>query len=77
MVFNESLITSAQDLCFRTNNIKTKIDDTRNDPKCRMCKSKDENALIFPRNVTRTNLYLVQKMGLLKFSGTFTFRQTI
>ena len=32
----ESLITSAQDQCIRTNNIKTKIDGTRNDPKCRI-----------------------------------------
>ena len=38
----ESLITSAQDQCIRTNNIKTKIDGTRNDPKCRMCKANDE-----------------------------------
>ena len=32
----------AQDQCIRTNNIKTKIDGTRNDPKCRMCKANDE-----------------------------------
>ena len=38
----ESLITSAQDQCIRTNNIKTKIDGTRNDPKCWMYKANDE-----------------------------------
>ena len=38
----ESLIASAQDQCVRTNNIKTKIDGTKNDPKCRMSKTNDE-----------------------------------
>ena len=37
----ESLITSAQNQCIRTN-IKTKIDGTRNDPKCWMCKVNDD-----------------------------------
>ena len=38
----ESLIASAQDEVVRTNNIKTKIDGTKNDPKCRMVKTNDE-----------------------------------
>ena len=38
----ESLITSAQDQYIRTNNIKTKIDGTRTDPKYRFCKANDE-----------------------------------
>ena len=38
----ESLITSDQDQFIRTNNIKTKIDGPRNEPKCRMCKVNDE-----------------------------------
>ena len=38
----ESLITSGQGQCIKTNNIKTKIDGTRNDPKCWMCKANDE-----------------------------------
>ena len=38
----EWLITSAQDQCIRTSNIKTKIDGTRNDPKWRICKTYDE-----------------------------------
>ena len=31
-----------QDQCITSNNIKTKIDGTRNDPKWQMCKAKDE-----------------------------------
>ena len=38
----ESLITSNQDQCIRTNKTKTKIDGTRNDRKCRMCKVNNE-----------------------------------
>ena len=37
----------------------------------------ERKALMFPRNGTSTKLYLVQKMGLLKFPGTLTFKWTI
>ena len=36
------LISSAQDECIRTSNIKTTIDGPRNDPICRMCKANNE-----------------------------------
>jgi hypothetical protein len=38
----ESLIVAAQDQALRTNYRKTKIEKTSNDPKCRLCKEKDE-----------------------------------
>ena len=38
----ESLIPSAQDQVVRINNIKIKIDGTKNDPKWRMVKTNDE-----------------------------------
>ena len=31
-----------QDQCIRTNNIKTNIDSTKNDPNCGMCEANDE-----------------------------------
>ena len=31
--------------CIKTNNIKTKIGGTRNDPRCRMCKANDETII--------------------------------
>ena len=37
----------------------------------------ERKALMFPRNGTNTNLYLLYKMSLLKLSGTLTFKQTI
>ena len=37
----------------------------------------ERKALMFLRNGTNTNLYLVQKMNLLKFSGTLTFKGII
>ena len=37
----------------------------------------ERKALMFLRNGTNTNLYLVQKMSLLKFSGTLTFKKII
>ena len=37
----------------------------------------ERKALMFPRNGTSTNLYVVQKMSLLKFSENLTFKRTI
>ena len=37
----------------------------------------ERKALMFPRNGTNTNLYLVEKISLLKFSGTLSFKQAI
>ena len=52
----ESLITSAQDQCIRTNNIKTKIDGTRNDPKCKCVKPMIRQSLTLFLNVL--NLFI-------------------
>lgn len=38
----EGLIMAAQSQSLRTNAIKTKIDKTKNDPSCRLCKKNDE-----------------------------------
>ena len=37
----------------------------------------ERKVLMFPINGTNTNLYLVQKINLLKFSGTLTFKRTM
>ena len=37
----------------------------------------ERKALMFPTNGTNTNLFLVQKINLLKISGTLTFKRTI
>ena len=39
----EGLLIAAQDQALRTNVIKAKIDKSRDDPKCRMCKEGDES----------------------------------
>ena len=107
----ESLITSAQVQRIRLKNIKTKIDSTRNVPKCWIVnpmlkqsftlflsvlnflkKNTSDNltgyerlciwilvermALMFQRNSTNTNLYLVEKMNL-KVLGTLTLKRAM
>ena len=37
----------------------------------------ERKALMFLRNGTNTNLYLAQKLSLLKFSGTLSVKKTI
>ena len=39
---NKAFIMAAQDQALRTNAIKTKIEKTANDSKCRLCKEKEE-----------------------------------
>ena len=37
----------------------------------------ERKTMMFPRNVKNTNLYLLQKMSLLKFCRALTFKRTI
>ncbi|XP_067933124.1 uncharacterized protein [Watersipora subatra] len=54
----ESLIIAAQDQALRTNYRKAKIEKSTNDPKCRLCKQKDETVSHITNLALQSPLYL-------------------